>query len=215
MNSYNHNQSTLKVCQAVESELKALDIDFIQYEEGLPLYFVNDMNDFDKALTYWMDLSEKIRETRDLDHTLSYIDIAKKCKLPLLFKAKKMILIKGVAKESITFKTAASLFKKCGDFSDDETLEIKQNLNRGIHLVGHRAFVENRAHIFNSHKYSLRYGNCLNEYKRLNFCTKGLIINKEDGFVITRSEDRKKKKRRDAYANPIGSNDQWLIYIKK
>ena len=77
-------------------------------------------------------------------------------------------------------------------------------------LVAHREFIDLRAYVFcRDNK-----GEML-EPERVRFYRTGLIVHALPDFKIVDSRQTPRKRRNDAYNNPLADNGIWKIYRKK
>ena len=77
-------------------------------------------------------------------------------------------------------------------------------------LVAHREFIDLRAYVFCRDS----KGEML-EPERVRFYRTGLIVHALPDFKIVDSRQTPRKRRNDAYNNPLADNGVWKIYRKK
>ena len=129
-----------------------------------------------------------------------------------IFNVQRLHLTKTLAKESKSFGSVAALTNKCGDYSAQELERMAAVLENDdeARLVAHREFIDLRAYVFcRDNK-----GEML-EPERVRFYRTGLIVHALPDFKIVDSRQTPRKRRNDAYSNPLANNDIWKIYQKK
>ncbi|PNK61406.1 hypothetical protein [Psychrobacter sp. FDAARGOS_221] len=129
-----------------------------------------------------------------------------------VFQVQRLHLTKTRAKESKNFGSVGALISKCGEFSDDEYQRLEKVFaqDESARLVAHREFIDLRAYVFcRDHK-----GEML-EPERLRFYRTGLIVHALPDFKIVDSRQKPRKRRNDAYTNPLADNGVWKVYKKK
>ena len=105
-----------------------------------------------------------------------------------------------------------ALIDKCGDYNAQEIERMTAvfDNNEDARLVAHREFIDLRAYVFcRDNK-----GEML-EPERLRFYRTGLIVHALPDFKIVDSRQTPRKRRNDAYSNPLADNNVWKIYKKK
>lgn len=130
-----------------------------------------------------------------------------------IYHVDKINLTKTKAKESKSFGSIGALTAKCGDFSDEdlEQLEsvIANSSSDGFKLVAHREFIDLRAYVF-----------CVDANggklppQRVRFYRTGLIIQTTPTFSIIDSRQVPRKRRSDAYSDPVADNGIWRVFFK-
>ena len=101
---------------------------------------------------------------------------------------------------------------KCGEYTAQEIERMTAvfEADDEARLVAHREFIDLRAYVFcRDNK-----GEML-EPERVRFYRTGLIVHALPDFKIVDSRQTPRKRRNDAYSNPIANNDVWKIYRKK
>ena len=129
-----------------------------------------------------------------------------------IYNVQRLHLTKTRAKESKSFGSVAALTDKCGDYSDEELQRMAAVFESDdeARLVAHREFIDLRAYVFcRDNK-----GEML-EPERIRFYRTGLIVHALPDFKIVDSRQTPRKRRNDAYSNPLANNDVWRIYEKK
>ncbi|WP_250163086.1 hypothetical protein [Psychrobacter sp. WY6] len=101
---------------------------------------------------------------------------------------------------------------KCGDYSADEIARMSAVFDNDdeARLVAHREFIDLRAYVFCRDS----NGEML-EPERVRFYRTGLIVHALPDFKIVDSRQTPRKRRNDAYNNPLADNGVWKIYRKK
>ncbi|ELA08109.1 hypothetical protein MOMA_06096 [Moraxella macacae 0408225] len=141
-----------------------------------------------------------------------YLPLPASLEIPqFVYWVQKLHLAKTYAKESKNFGSVGALLNKCGEFKDAEILAMEQvfNQNPNARLVAHREFIDLRAYVFCRDA----HGEMLDP-QRLRFYRTGLIIHALPGFKLVDSRQTPRKKRNDAYQNPIANNDLWKVFVK-
>lgn len=129
-----------------------------------------------------------------------------------IYHVQRLHLTKTRAKESKNFGSVGALTDKCGDYSADEIARMSAVFDNDdeARLVAHREFIDLRAYVFcRDNK-----GEML-EPERIRFYRTGLIVHTLPDFKIVDSRQTPRKRRNDAYSNPIADNGIWKIYPKK
>lgn len=128
-----------------------------------------------------------------------------------IYHVQKLHLTRTKAKESKSFGSVGALIAKCGEYQMHEVLAMEQALakNPNAKLVAHREFIDLRAYVFCRDA----KGGML-EPQRVRFYRTGLIVHKLPNFKLVDSRQTPRKKRNDAYNNPIANNDVWKIFVK-
>lgn len=129
-----------------------------------------------------------------------------------IYHVQRLHLTKTRAKESKSFGSVGALTEKCGEYSADEIQRMTTVLEKNdeVRLVAHREFIDLRAYVFcrDSHGEML-------EPERIRFYRTGLIVHALPNFKIIDSRQTPRKRRNDAYDNPLADNGIWKIYQKK
>ena len=129
-----------------------------------------------------------------------------------IFNVQRLHLTKTRAKESKSFGSVNALMNKCGEYTAQEIERMTAvfEADDEARLVAHREFIDLRAYVFcRDNK-----GEML-EPERVRFYRTGLIVHALPDFKIVDSRQTPRKRRNDAYSNPIADNDVWKIYRKK
>ncbi len=129
-----------------------------------------------------------------------------------IFHVQRLHLTKTHAKESKSFGSVSALIDKCGDYKSEEIERMAAVFARDddARLVAHREFIDLRAYVFCRDS----KGEML-EPERIRFYRTGLIVQALPDFKIVDSRQTPRKRRNDAYSNPIADNSIWKIYQKK
>lgn len=129
-----------------------------------------------------------------------------------VYHVQRLHLTKTRAKESKSFGSLGALTDKCGHYTPQELERLASIFDNDdeARLVAHREFIDLRAYVFcRDHK-----GEML-EPERLRFYRTGLIVHALPDFKIVDSRQTPRKRRNDAYSNPLADNSVWKIYQKK
>ena len=129
-----------------------------------------------------------------------------------IYHVQRLHLTKTRAKESKSFGSVGALTDKCGDYSADEIVRMSAVFDNDdeARLVAHREFIDLRAYVFCRDS----KGEML-EPERVRFYRTGLIVHALPDFKIVDSRQTPRKRRNDAYNNPLADNGVWKIYRKK
>lgn len=129
-----------------------------------------------------------------------------------IYHVQRLHLTKTRAKESTSFGSVTALTDKCGDYSAQELERMAAVFDNDdeARLVAHREFIDLRAYVFCRDS----KGEML-EPERVRFYRTGLIVHALPDFKIVDSRQTPRKRRNDAYSNPLANNDVWKIYQKK
>ena len=129
-----------------------------------------------------------------------------------IFNVQRLHLTKTLAKESKSFGSVMALTDKCGDYSAIELERMAAIFDNDdeARLVAHREFIDLRAYVFCRDSKGVMV-----EPERVRFYRTGLIVHALSDFKIVDSRQTPRKRRNDAYSNPIADNDIWKIYQKK
>lgn len=129
-----------------------------------------------------------------------------------IYHVQRLHLTKTHAKESKNFGSVGALTDKCGNYTPQELERLAAVFANDdeARLVAHRAFIDLRAYVFcRDNK-----GEML-EPERIRFYRTGLIVHALPDFKIVDSRQTPRKRRNDAYSNPLADNGVWKIYHKK
>ena len=142
-----------------------------------------------------------------------YLPLPASLEIPqFVYHVQRLHLTKTRAKESKSFGSVGALIEKCGEYSPQEIARMSAifEANDETRLVAHREFIDLRAYVFcRDNK-----GEML-EPERLRFYRTGLIVHALPDFKIVDSRQTPRKRRNDAYNNPLADNGEWKIYRKK
>lgn len=141
-----------------------------------------------------------------------YLPLPASLEIPqFVYHVQKLHLTKTHAKESKSFGSVGALVDKCGDYPAEQLLAMAQALEKHPNgkLVAHREFIDLRAYVFCRDV----KGEML-EPERLRFYRTGLIIEALPEFKLVDSRHTPRKKRNDAYKNPIADNNLWKVFVK-
>lgn len=129
-----------------------------------------------------------------------------------IYHVQRLHLTKTRAKESKSFGSVGALTDKCGEYSQDEMMRMSAVFEQDdeARLVAHREFIDLRAYVFCRDA----HGEML-EPERVRFYRTGLIVHALPDFKIVDSRQTPRKRRNDAYSNPLADNGVWKIYRKK
>ena len=141
-----------------------------------------------------------------------YLPLPASLELPqFVQRVQRLHLTKTRAKESKNFGSLGALIHKCGEYPEAQVLAMQRvfDCDDDVHLVAHREFIDLRAYVFaKDHK-----GKELDPV-RMRFYRTGLIVHALDGFEIIDSRKKPRKRRNDAYTNPIADNGVWKVFVK-
>lgn len=141
-----------------------------------------------------------------------YLPLPASLEIPqFIYHVQKLHLTKTRAKESKNFGAVGALVEKCGDYSDEQLAAMEHALAKSsaARLVAHREFIDLRAYVFCRNP----KGELL-EPERIRFYRTGLVIQTLEDFKVVDSRQTPRKKRNDAYKNPIADNGVWKIFVK-
>lgn len=135
--------------------------------------------------------------------------------IPLfMYHVERVSLNKTQAKESKSFGSVGALIDKCGDFPEshlDRLNEAAENDPTGeLRFVAHRSFVDLRAYVFCLDNNGLKL-----PPQRIRFYRTGLILQTTPDFKVIDQRQAPRKRRNDAYTDPIAYNDTWKVFLKK
>lgn len=130
-----------------------------------------------------------------------------------IYNVEKVNLTKTQAKESKSFGSVGALVDKCGDFSDEDVQrmnkEISDSIGLNFKLVAHREFIDLRAYVFCVDNHGQRM-----PPQRIRFYRTGLILQVTKDFSIVDSRNVPRKRRNDAYTDPVADNGLWRVFFK-
>ena len=129
-----------------------------------------------------------------------------------IYHVQRLHLTKTRAKESKSFGSMGALTDKCGDYTPEQIARMSAVFDNDeeARLVAHREFIDLRAYVFCRDT----KGEML-EPERIRFYRTGLIVHALPDFKIVDSRQTPRKRRNDAYNNPLADNGVWKIYRKK
>lgn len=142
-----------------------------------------------------------------------YLPLPASLEIPqFVYHVQKLHLTKTRAKESKSFGSVGALVDKCGEFSESELDRLKSVFDHDddARLVAHREFIDLRAYVFCRNS----KGEMLDP-ERLRFYRTGLIVHALPDFKLVDSRQKPRKRRNDAYRNPLADNGTWKVYKKK
>ena len=142
-----------------------------------------------------------------------YLPLPASLEIPqFIYHVQRLHLTKTRAKESKSFGSVGALIDKCGDYSAEETARMSAVFDNDdeARLVAHREFIDLRAYVFCRDS----KGEMM-EPERVRFYRTGLIVHALPDFKVVDSRQTPRKRRNDAYNNPIADNGVWKIYRKK
>lgn len=142
-----------------------------------------------------------------------YLPLPASLEIPqFIYHVQRLHLTKTRAKESKSFGSVGALTDKCGDYTTDEIARMSAVFDNDeeARLVAHREFIDLRAYVFCRDS----KGEML-EPERVRFYRTGLIVHALPDFKIVDSRQTPRKRRNDAYSNPLADNGIWKIYRKK
>lgn len=128
-----------------------------------------------------------------------------------VYHVQKLHLTRTKAKESKNFGSVGALVARCGEYTEAEIQKMQTVLDKNpdTTLVAHREFIDLRAYVFcRDNK-----GEML-EPERLRFYRTGLIVHTLNNFKFLDSRQTPRKKRNDAYQNPLAFNGTWKVFAK-
>lgn len=199
------------------------DIASFRHEQFPPdvLRQVRDMPIFEGNLaevrTYqqrWKNLLERAKAFYPAaDMPPDHLPLPASLEIPqFIFHVQRLHLTKTLAKESKSFGSVSALVEKCGDYTPEEIARMTAVFDDDddARLVAHREFIDLRAYVFCRNN----KGEMLDP-ERVRFYRTGLIVHALPDFKIVDSRQTPRKRRNDAYSNPLANNDVWKIYSKK
>ena len=142
-----------------------------------------------------------------------YLPLPASLEIPqFIYHVQKLHLTRTKAKESKNFGSVGALVEKCGPYEDAQLMAMENALAKSedVRLVAHREFIDLRAYVFCRNT----KGEML-EPERVRFYRTGLIVHALPDFKIGDSRQTPRKRRNDAYSNPLADNGVWKIYRKK
>lgn len=141
-----------------------------------------------------------------------YLPLPASLEIPqFIYHVAKLHLTKTRAKESKNFGAVGALVDKCGAFDEAQVERMTHALAKSAdaRLVAHREFIDLRAYVFCKNA----KGELL-EPERVRFYRTGLIIHALPDMKLLDSRQTPRKKRNDAYQNPIADNGVWRVFVK-
>lgn len=187
--------------------------DILRQIRDMPI-FEGNLNEVQAYQQRWQNLLERAKEFYPAaDMPPDHLPLPASLEIPqFIFNVQRLHLTKTRAKESKSFGSVSALTAKCGDYSPQEIERMTAvfEADDEARLVAHREFIDLRAYVFcRDNK-----GEML-EPERVRFYRTGLIVHALPDFKIVDSRQTPRKRRNDAYNNPIANNDVWKIYRKK
>lgn len=185
---------------------------YLKQIEDMPIYAGN----LAEVQTYQHDWQGLIQRAKAFYPSANlppdYLPLPASLEIPqFVYHVQRLHLTRTKAKESKSFGSVGALVSKCGEYIDKQILVMEQALqqNPDGKLVAHREFIDLRAYVFcRNHQ-----GEML-EPQRLRFYRTGLIVHTLPNFKLLDSRKTPRKKRNDAYQNPIADNGVWKVFLK-
>lgn len=180
--------------------------------QDLPIYSGNlaEVQHYEQQWQGFIDRAKQFYPTAGLPP--DYLPLPASLEIPqFIFHVQKIHLTKTPAKESKNFGSAGALIAKCGDYPENQVLAMEQALAKAVdtRLVAHREFIDLRAYVFCRDAKGV-----LLDPERVRFYRTGLIIQALPDFKVVDSRKTPRKKRNDAYKNPIADNGLWKVFVK-
>lgn len=187
--------------------------DILRQVRDMPI-FAGNLAEVQAYQQRWQNLLARAKEFYPAaDMPPEHLPLPASLEIPqFIFNVQRLHLTKTRAKESKSFGSVSALLDKCGDYSPQEIERMSAvfDADDEARLVAHREFIDLRAYVFcRDHK-----GEML-EPERVRFYRTGLIVHALPEFKIVDSRQTPRKRRNDAYSNPIANNEVWKIYQKK
>lgn len=184
-----------------------------QAAADLPVFWGNE----DQVRSYqqtWSDLVDRAMAFYPSAYLPpDFLPLPASLEIPQFFyRVERLHLTRTRAKESKNFGAVGALLDKCGAFSGDQVLAMEQALatyGEAARLVAHREFVDLRAYVF-----CRDLQGRLLEPVRVRFYRTGLVVHGLEGFYVVDSRQKPRKRRNDAYVNPIADNGVWRVFVK-
>ncbi|MDN5619541.1 MAG: hypothetical protein L0G63_03505 [Psychrobacter sp.] len=187
--------------------------DILRQIRDMPIYEGN-LAEVQAYQQRWQNLLERAKDFYPAANMPpDYLPLPASLEIPqFIYHVQRLHLTKTRAKESKSFGSVGALTDKCGDYTDDEVARMTAVLDNDdeARLVAHREFIDLRAYVFCRDS----KGEML-EPERVRFYRTGLIVHALPDFKIVDSRQTPRKRRNDAYNNPLADNGVWKIYRKK
>lgn len=189
---------------------------FLRQVQDLPIYMGNaaEVRRYQQDWAVFIERAKQFYPSAGLPP--DYLPLPASLEIPqFVYHVQKLHLTKTRAKESKSFGAVGALIAKCGAFDAKDELALEQALaaNRNAKLVAHREFIDLRAYVFCREIKQGKLGELL-EPERLRFYRTGLVIEALPEFKLVDSRATPRKKRNDAYQNPIADNGVWKVFVK-
>ncbi len=180
--------------------------------QDLPIY-AGDLEEVQAYHRDWQALIERAKGFYPSAYLPPhYLPLPASLEIPqFVYRVQRLHLTRTKAKESKNFGSVGMLVNKCGDYQPEEVDNMNNVLAKypEARLVAHREFIDLRAYVFCRDV----KGDMLKP-ERMRFYRTGLIIHALPDFKIVDSRTTPRKKRNDAYKNPIADNGVWRIFVK-
>ncbi len=187
--------------------------DILRQVRDMPI-FEGNLAEVQAYQQRWQNLLDRAKEFYPAaDMPPDHLPLPASLEIPqFIFNVQRLHLTKTRAKESKSFGSVSALLAKCGDYTAQEIERMSAVFENDdeARLVAHREFIDLRAYVFCRDP----KGEML-EPERVRFYRTGLIVHALPEFKIVDSRQTPRKRRNDAYSNPIANNDIWKIYQKK
>lgn len=175
-------------------------------EENLPLFY----GSYDQVVKYWDAVRELYEQmeghVRDncAGRWPRWIALPK-----FYYNVERINLTMGVANASKRFDQGSDvdeIVAKCGEFPAAAKRTMQTWLGTpGKVLVAHRAFQDLRAYVFTG---------TAPDPIRTRFYDCGLILSVEASFSVQDHRGVKRRKRSDAYVDPLCTNGTWSVFVQ-
>lgn len=180
--------------------------------QDLPIYTGNlaEVQAYQQEWQHFIDRAKQFYPSAGLPP--DYLPLPASLEIPqFVYHVYKLHLTRTKAKESKNFGSVGALVEKCGEYKDSEILAMEAIFakNPEARLVAHREFIDLRAYVFCVDK----KGEHL-EPERMRFYRTGLVLHTLPDFKVVDSRQTPRKKRNDAYQNPIADNNLWKVFVK-
>lgn len=180
--------------------------------EDMPIYMGNraEVQAYEKEWHGFIERAKGFYPSAGLPP--DYLPLPASLEIPqFIYHVQKLHLTKTHAKESKSFGSVGALIAKCGEYPAEQVLAMEKALDKHPNgkLVAHREFIDLRAYVFCRDS----KGEML-EPERVRFYRTGLVIEALPEFKLVDSRNTPRKKRNDAYKNPIADNNLWKVFIK-
>lgn len=187
--------------------------DILRQIRDMPIYEGN-LAEVQAYQQDWQPLLERaVAFYPDANLPPDYLPLPASLEIPqFIYHVQRLHLTKTRAKESKSFGSVGTLTDKCGNYTPDEIARMSAVFDNDeeARLVAHREFIDLRAYVFCRDS----KGEML-EPERVRFYRTGLIVHALPDFKIVDSRQTPRKRRNDAYSNPLADNGIWKIYRKK